>query len=484
MPAVRVIFEVRAWNAELFMAVEDRWRETGVIEECMYMTHHRQAALVLSQRGRRVLDAPAAVRRMLIEDPIGDLASIEAKYGDRLLPLPRYLMSERFFVGRGRTWQLEQLAGHARLFDELFEGFAADLYVGDLPDLMPLWLAFDMASHHGCEPVGIGASSFPPGRLLLVRSHREIAGASETYESMRRDGLTSEQSACARDLQTIVRGEGTVVDYRPPARNARDFTRRLLTGEVVRNHITRSAMNLRERAVGNWFLQPDPIVSRLAGARHAVRAEIADRRHMTDSIPDLPYVFYPLHLEPEAALLVHGSYFEDQLQVIRNIARSLPIGWQIAVKEHPVMRGLRPLTFYRALRSIPNLRLLPFATPTNEVILRSRIVAVVSGTVGLEASVIGKPVLMFGEFPWDYAPGVRRVGKLDELPRTLAELADGELGADHPDVLAFVASWDASLPKGRFFKHRGYDWLEPENVRRIADALRSKAPATVALTRP
>ena len=140
------------------------------------------------------------------------------------------------------------------------------------------------------------------------------------------------------------------------------------------------------------------------------------------------------------------------------------------------MRGWRHLGFYRALRRIPNLRLLPFATPTNELIKQAQGVAVIASTVGLEASVIGKPVLMFGEYPWDHAPTVRRLGALRELPSQLRSLPGAELGPDHPDVLAFAASWDASLPEGRYFKTRNYDWREPENVHRIAAALAGRAP--------
>lgn len=473
---IRIVFEARAWNAELLSAVQAQWNEQGIVAECIYVTHHREAARVLQAAGRTVTEIPAAVRRLGTASATTDLERIEEKYGDTLLPLPRYLLSERYFTGRDRDWQLGQLASHARFFDELFERFKPHLYIGDLPDIMPLWLAMDMAPWHGCEPVGVGASSFPPGRLLLTRGHREIAGARSAYETMRARGISESELAAARSLQAIVRGEGTVVDYRPPARTLQDLSRRLVRGEVIREHVRLSTENLRERRAGTWFLQPDPILFRLRGGGRVARSKLADARFLTEEIPGRPYAFYPLHMEPEAALLVHGSYFEDQIQVVRNIARSLPVGWELAVKEHPVMRGMRPLPFYRALASIPSVRLLPFEIPTNQVALGSKLVAVVSGTVGLESSAVGKPVLMFGEFPWDYAPNVHRVGRLTELPDLIRTAAASDLGPDHPDVLAFVASWDASLPKGRFFKHRGYDWLEPDNVRRIADAFLTKAP--------
>lgn len=89
---------------------------------------------------------------------------------------------------------------------------------------------------------------------------------------------------------------------------------------------------------------------------------------------------------------------------------------------------------------------------------------------------MGKPVLMFGDYPWDYAPTVHRAEVAARLPAQIRRLAADPLGPDHPDVLAFGASWDASLPHARYFKTRAYDWTEPENVRRIADAVLTRLP--------
>jgi hypothetical protein len=157
------------------------------------------------------------------------------------------------------------------------------------------------------------------------------------------------------------------------------------------------------------------------------------------------------------------------------------VGWELVVKEHFYMRGQRRLGFYRELRSIPNLRLVPFAVPTNQLILDAELVSVISSTAGLEAALMGKPVLMFGDYPWDYAPTVHRADVATRLPQQIRSLAADPLGPDHPDVIAFGASWDASLPHARYFKTRAFDWTEPENVQRIADAVLSRvAPREVA----
>ena len=389
-------------------------------------------------------------------------------------------MSERFFARSDRSWQLDQLVRHALFFEQLFDEFKPELLLGEAADIMPAWLAYDMAPCHGCEPVGLIPSTLPPGRLLMLRRHDEVAGAKERYETYRRRGLRADEAASARELQAIVLGQGTELDYLPPSRERLDFVRRLVNGEIVRGHLSGSIWRLREHRVGNWFLQPDPFVHRLSQPFRAVRAKFADWRYLSDPPGSRPFLFFPLHFQPEASTLIHGSYFEDQIPVVRNLARSLPAGWELVVKEHFWMRGQRHLEFYRELRTIPNLRLLPFSVSTNKLIMEAEVVAVIAGTPGLEAALIGKPVLMFGDYPWDYAPTIHHAGALVELPRQIKALGSAGLSRDHPDVLAFAASWDASLPHGRYFTNRAYDWCEPENVRRIAEAVLALVPDRVA----
>ena len=88
---------------------------------------------------------PDAVAALRTDEPTAELERIEARYGDALLPLPRYVMAERFFTGRERRWQLDQLARYATYFESLFGSFDPDLLVGESPDIMPAWLAYAMA---------------------------------------------------------------------------------------------------------------------------------------------------------------------------------------------------------------------------------------------------------------------------------------------------------------------------------------------------
>lgn len=467
---MRVVFYTRPWNAALYAAVADRWRAGGRVVDEHHVTHHLEAAETLRALGRDVVFLPQAIRSEPVGDAVDALEAIERRYGDDVLPMMRYILAERFFARRDRDWVLDRFARYASFFDRLLREERPDALVGESPDIAPAWLAYGMAAHHGIRAIGLMPSTLPPGRLLMLRDHREIPGARDRYEELRRAGLSDEEAAAARRLQATVLSTGTKLDYLQQREWSR-VLRRLARGEPVVEQARFARWQLRERRAGNWFVQPNPVVYAAVGRARAVRARLADTRYLNERPSGRPYVFFPLHYQPEATTLVHGSYFENQLETLRNLSRSLPAGWELVVKEHFFMRGLRALGFYRRLHELPNVRLVPFSLPTNELLTRADVTAVIASTCGLEAALIGRPVVMFGDYPWDYAPTIRKVGPLAELPATIRDAAAGPLGPDHPDVLAFGASWDESLPEARYYANREYDWLEPDNVARIAAAL-------------
>ncbi len=454
----------------MHLALEGHWQAQGAEHEIRWVTHHVEVAEPLRRAGHDVVFLPGAAARADISDPRASLEALERRHGQVLQPLPRYLMAERCFAGRPTAWQLDQMARIITVFERLFADFRPELLVGDAPDFMPAWLAYDLAKQFGTRVVGLMPSTLPAGRLLMLDGHERIPGASERFAEMRTRGLRLEEAAAASALQGTVLGTGTKLDYLPNRRML-GVLRRAASGRFFREHGSQILAQRRELRAGNWYVQQGAHKFALQRSAAAVRGRVADRRYLLDERPTRPFVFYPLHYEPEATTLIHGSFFQNQLETVRNLARSLPIGWDLVVKEHFYMSGLRKLSVYRQLRDIPNVRLVPFSVATNGLIQDAQVIAVIASTVGLEASLVGKPVVMFGDYPWDYAPTVHKVGRLQELPALLRRAAEARLGPAHPDVRAFAASWDAALPVGKYYKTRDYDWLEENNVRAVAQAL-------------
>lgn len=120
-----------------------------------------------------------------------------------------------------------------------------------------------------------------------------------------------------------------------------------------------------------------------------------------------PFVYVPLHNQPEMSTQSLGGVFRDQVLAVEAMASVLPEGWRIYVKENPrqgaYARG--PMFFHRLSR-IRGVQFVPSETSTHELSTRAKITATVAGTAGWEALRKGKPVVVFGGGWWRDFPGV------------------------------------------------------------------------------
>ena len=123
---------------------------------------------------------------------------------------------------------------------------------------------------------------------------------------------------------------------------------------------------------------------------------------------DVPYVYFPLHNQPERSTSIWGGIYVDQVLAVERLALLLPEDWAIYVKENPKQRGAyRDPLFYERLNAIPNVRYICGKVNTHDLTRHSRFVATIIGTAGWEAITGGKNVLVFGWGAWyKTLPGV------------------------------------------------------------------------------
>ncbi|MDO8619790.1 MAG: hypothetical protein Q7R64_00375 [bacterium] len=170
---------------------------------------------------------------------------------------------------------------------------------------------------------------------------------------------------------------------------------------------------------------------------------------------DKPFVYVPLHYQPERNSSPQGGIFVDQLYLVATLASSLPDGWSVYVKEHPTQWFYRGVNFfsyrfrgyYEALAKIKNVRVVPLTTNTYTLTSRSRAVATITGTAGFEAVLREKPVLVFG-YPWYRgAPGLFEVNNLASCREALKKIAGGFTTSTN-DVLRYLHLLDAETFHG------------------------------------
>mgnify|MGYP000061139678 CR=1 FL=1 len=111
----------------------------------------------------------------------------------------------------------------------------------------------------------------------------------------------------------------------------------------------------------------------------------------------------------------------NQIEIIKHISKSLPIGYRLYVKEHPLMiiREWRKTSFYNEILSIPNVQFLHHSIKTEDVMTKCSLVITINGASGLEAAIYKKPSILFSDFSYSILPAVHQIKSIDELPAAI-----------------------------------------------------------------
>lgn len=160
-----------------------------------------------------------------------------------------------------------------------------------------------------------------------------------------------------------------------------------------------------------------------------------------EDLSSLDYAFFPLHTEPEIVLSVYCKPFLNQIEAIRLFSHNLPVGMKLVVKEHPWAIGKRPLSYYRKILDIPNVLLAYPGLKSRELITHARLVSIIAGSIGFEALILKKPVVMLGHAPFEFLPQemIRCAKNPDRLGNDVREILEN-YNHDERALQAYIAA--------------------------------------------
>lgn len=138
------------------------------------------------------------------------------------------------------------------------------------------------------------------------------------------------------------------------------------------------------------------------------------------------YVYMPLHLIPESTVFIKGSFYIDELSLIEQISKALPIGWKLYVKEHQAMLGERGVEFYEKVRELHNVRLVQinYHHDPKPWIVNAKGVATIVGTTAYEEALFGRKSIIFGDVPFSLIDGVTKVTDFTKLPEIVRDFGE------------------------------------------------------------
>lgn len=153
---------------------------------------------------------------------------------------------------------------------------------------------------------------------------------------------------------------------------------------------------------------------------------------------DSPFVYFPLHVDMERPLLIGAPFFTNQIEIIRHIAKSLPVNYRLFVKESPAghTRSWRSQSEYKSILQIPNVYLINPKVPAEDLYKKCSLVFTVAGTSGFEAAFFEKPTIVFSDVGYLSLPSVFRIKNIEDLPQTIREALKTKVNAD--DLNSFL----------------------------------------------
>lgn len=190
------------------------------------------------------------------------------------------------------------------------------------------------------------------------------------------------------------------------------------------------------------------------------------------------YVFYPLHVPDDAQIIVRAPQYINQVYVIENIARSLPIEYWLYVKEHPGDIGGTPLKELKKITELPNVKLLSPFENSLKIIKNSTCVITINSTVGWEALLLKKPVINLGKAFYEISGltyPLRDLSKLPEMIRlasrvnpikeeTLIKFVNAVLATTYPGDLLRTTLYFSDRTRAEIINR-------DENIKKVADGI-------------
>jgi hypothetical protein len=149
-------------------------------------------------------------------------------------------------------------------------------------------------------------------------------------------------------------------------------------------------------------------------------------------ITDSKFIFFPLQLDPERTTLIDAPFFTNQLELVRNTAKSLPIGYKLYVKEHSAMitRSWRSLDYYKELQKIPNVILIHPSIPPEEILKQCSLVITINSTAAFDGAFYEKPSIVFGDPMYSNLPFVHKVDNIKNLPHLIRKALEVKVDLD------------------------------------------------------
>jgi len=193
--------------------------------------------------------------------------------------------------------------------------------------------------------------------------------------------------------------------------------------ENIKTHYTyygRNKINVLANYVYDFFRK-----------RH--RKRFIDKYLLKKFTEDRKFLLFTLQVEIESAILIGAPFFVNQVELIKNIAKAMPVDHLLLVKEHPAcyLRSWREINTYKELAKIPGVVLIHPDADSQELIKKSSLVLSITSSSALDAIFLKKPAIVFADTNFSMIPSIHRLKEIEKLPEAIKIELDKKINPEH-----------------------------------------------------
>ncbi|MCR5416412.1 MAG: hypothetical protein K6E79_06430 [Pseudobutyrivibrio sp.] len=392
------------------------------------------------------------------------LSAYEKKYDAS--PMWKYIYTDRFLINRDYDYCVHTTAGLFAFWEYVFTTYNVDFYYDEVVGTLLTYVAYLVGRKTGTQYYS----------MLLMRSvgmdlthHYILEDPFEMMYDMPDDYATreysSEQLAAADAFLTGFEEKHSKPAFmqfsgRKPKWKASFFMLPLL---YIRQRFFNPNVNDKGTYVYYRAYEHtlDPI-------KFYFRYK-ASRKYYKKADMTKKFVYFPLHLQPEASTIVCAQKYEKQLYFLDNLAKSVPADTVIYAKEHYSFLGSRDNSFYEALAQYPNIELIDPWEDSFALIKNCQCVATLTGTAGQEAMMLRRPVIMGGHILYENAPGIIQT---EDIFENYVEALANWKQPSREEIVHYLAAYMACARPGNTYL-LSQERMQEENLALLADSIYS-----------
>ncbi len=395
-----------------------------------------------------------------------ELQNYEHKYG--VPNLWMYVVSDRIFSKLSDIEALRMLYAHINYFENFYDSNPTNAIISTGIAGLSVWLAHSIGKARGVKNLSVYSSRILERMVITDNAFDQWTNLGKEYNGLLKRELTSEEYKIAKEIKHLYTKKKIKPFYFEPNKIIAKFPS---IKKYINYCIEHAFKKTQYTSLGIINLMKISMLRRIrlallgfSGLSHFRKPDYKEK-----------YFFYALHLQPEASIDIVAPLYRDQIATIDNISKCLPIGYKLYVKEHPAFVGMRPLNYYSKLAHLANVRLIDSTVNAYKLIENSTGIITLSGTVGWEAMMMGKPVITLGRVFYNVAEDlVKHVRSINELPRVLQEFTRG-FKPNEENILKFIlAAYKCTDPGIIIPPSQSLHMLQDENIGNVTEAIVKK----------